>query len=51
MEENKIIKNDSFEVLDQGEKVLSDHDFYRDLSEIMEDEKFSNFLINILLRW
>ena len=44
MEENKIIKkNDSFEVLDQGEKVLSDHDFYRDLSEIMEDEKFSNF--------
>jgi hypothetical protein len=44
MEENKIIKkNDSFEILDQGEKVLSSHDFYRDLSEIMEDEKFSNF--------
>lgn len=44
MEENKIIKkNDSFEVLEQGEAVLAEHDFYKDLSEIMEDEKFSNF--------
>ncbi len=38
-----ITKNDSFEVLEQGGIVLSEHDFYRDLSEIMENEKFSNF--------
>ena len=28
---------------EKGEKILESHDFFRDLSEIMENEKFSNF--------
>jgi Glu-tRNA(Gln) amidotransferase subunit E-like FAD-binding protein len=31
------------EITEKGEKILESHDFFRDLSEIMENEKFNNF--------
>lgn len=44
MEENKIItKTDSFEIREKGEEILKTHEFFKDLSEIMEDEKCSTF--------
>ena len=39
----QLTRNNSFDVKKKGEKVLETHDFYRDLSEIMEDKKFVNF--------
>ena len=39
-----ITKQDSFErVIKKGAEIMETNDFFRDLSEIMEDEKFSNF--------
>ena len=38
-----ITKQDSFErVVKKGAEIMETNDFFRDLSEIMEDEKFSN---------
>ena len=39
----QLTRNNSFDVKKKGEKVLETHNFYRDLSEIMEDKKFVNF--------
>ena len=39
----QLTRNNSFDIEKEGEKILETHDFYRDLSEIMEDKKFVNF--------
>ena len=31
------------EITEKGDKILESHDFFRDLSEIMENEKFNKF--------
>ena len=39
-----ITKQDSFErVVTKGKEIIETNDFFRDLSDIMEDEKFSAF--------
>ena len=39
-----IKKNDSFEITkSKGEDIIDNHDFFNDLSELMEDTKFENF--------
>ena len=39
-----ITKQDSFErVVTKGKEIIETNDFFRDLSDIMEDEKFSTF--------
>ena len=38
-----IKKNDSFDLKEKGDDILKNHTFFKDLSELMEDEKFSNF--------
>lgn len=39
-----IKKNDSFEITKkEGQDVIDNHDFFRDLSELMEDDKFKIF--------
>ena len=44
MEENKIItRNESFEIREKGQEILEHHEFFKDLSEIMEDEKCAKF--------
>ena len=50
----QVTKNNSFDIEKEGEKILETHDFYRDLSEIMEDEKLEGenswkFLIDFLV--
>jgi len=39
----EIIRKESFEIKETGEKILDTHDFFHDLSELMEDEKCSSF--------
>ena len=44
MNEGVIIKNDSFEITkNKGQNIIDNHDFFNDLSELMEDTKFENF--------
>jgi hypothetical protein len=43
MNSNEITKKTSFEILKEGDKILNTHEFYNELSELMENEKFSNF--------
>ena len=44
MEDNKIIiRNEKLEIQEKGEEILENHDFFRDLAEIMEDEKCATF--------
>lgn len=44
MNNNNIVKkNNSFDLKEQGDVILNNHEFYKDLSDLMEDEKFSNF--------
>ena len=39
-----ITKQESFErVVEKGAEIIETNDFFRDLSDIMEDEKFSTF--------
>ena len=41
---SELVKNNSFEITKtNGQQILDNHDFFRDLSELMEDDKFSNF--------
>jgi hypothetical protein len=40
---NILVNNESNKILDKGEEILKSHDFFKDLSELMEDEKFSSF--------
>jgi hypothetical protein len=41
--ENKLIKSDSFEIYEKGNDLIEHNDFFKDLVEIMENEKFSKF--------
>ena len=41
--DNIVKKNNSFDLKEQGDVILNNHEFYKDLSDLMEDEKFSNF--------
>ena len=44
MNEGVITKNDSFEITkNKGQNIINNHDFFNDLSELMEDTKFENF--------
>lgn len=40
---NILVKNDTNKILNKGEEILKNHDFFKDLSELMENEKFSSF--------
>jgi len=43
-EPKELTRQTSFDVIrDNGEKLLNDNEFFKDLSEIMEDEKFNSF--------
>jgi hypothetical protein len=40
----ELITQNSFDVIrDNGNQLIETNDFFKDLSDIMEDEKFSNF--------
>jgi hypothetical protein len=41
--EEKIIIESNTPLIEKGEKIIENHNFYKDLSELMENEKFSNF--------
>ena len=44
MNKKKIItKNASFEILEKGDEILDNNDFFKDLSDVMEEPKFNNF--------
>ena len=43
MNSNEITKKTSFEILNEGDKILNTHEFYNELSDLMENEQFSNF--------
>ena len=43
MSYNELAKRESFEIKQAGEKLLDTHEFFNDLSELMENEKFSSF--------
>tara|TARA_A100000164_G_C21602185_1_gene628029 strand:+ start:159 stop:617 length:459 start_codon:yes stop_codon:yes gene_type:complete len=40
---NILIQNKSQEIKEKGEEILENHDFFKDLSELMENDKFSIF--------
>lgn len=40
---NIITKNASFEILEKGSEILDNNDFFKDLSDVMEEPKFNNF--------
>ena len=42
-ENNTITKNASFEILEKGAEILDNNDFFKDLSDVMEEPKFNNF--------
>jgi len=43
-EPNALVRQTSFDVIrDKGEKLLNDNEFFKDLSEIMENEIFRKF--------
>ena len=41
--EEKIIVQPSKTIVEKGNEIIESHDFYKDLSELMEDKKFSSF--------
>jgi hypothetical protein len=43
VDEEKIVIEPNIPLIDKGNDILETHDFYKDLSELMENEKFSNF--------
>jgi len=43
MSYNEIAKRESLEIKQAGENLLNTHEFFNDLSELMENEKFSIF--------
>ncbi len=40
---NILINNETNKILNKGEEILKNHDFFKDLSELMENEKFISF--------
>lgn len=40
---NKLIKNNKDDIVKKGEEILNKHNFFKDLSELMENEKFCIF--------
>ncbi len=40
---NAIVKIEDDSMIEKGEKILNQHEFFRDLSELMENEKFTTF--------
>ena len=43
VDEEKIVIRHNMPLIDKGAEILENHDFYKDLSELMENDKFSNF--------
>ena len=41
--EEKIVLTPSKSIIQKGEEILDSHEFYKDLSELMEDPKFTKF--------
>lgn len=41
--EEKIIVQPSKTIVEKGNEIIESHGFYKDLSELMEDDKFSSF--------
>jgi len=39
----EIVITPSKSIIQKGEEILDNHEFYKDLSDLMEDKKFSNF--------
>ena len=40
---NILINNETNKILNKGEEILKNHGFFKDLSELMENEKFISF--------
>lgn len=40
---NILINNETNKILNKGEEILKNHDFFKDLSELMENERFISF--------
>ena len=50
--ENNIIKNDKrVELYNKGKEIIDKNDFFKDLSNIMENEEFNNFFKKYLNSW
>ena len=44
----ELVKQNSFDIVrDNGNHLIENNEFFKDLSDIMEDDKFSNFFKNI----
>lgn len=41
--DKQLVKSDSFDISEKAAKLVKNNDFFADLIEIMEDEKFANF--------
>ena len=52
MENNIIIKNDTnVEMYNKGKKIMDNNNFFKDLSNIMENEEFNSFFNKYLTNW
>ena len=40
---NAIVKIEDDSMIEKGEEILNQHEFFRDLSELMENDKFTTF--------
>ncbi len=40
---NILVQNKSNEIVEKGHEILENHTFFKDLSELMENEQFSSF--------
>ena len=43
MEKQQLVKSNSFDITEKADNLVKNNDFFADLIEIMEDEKFANF--------
>ena len=41
--EKQLVKSDSFDISEKADNLVKNNDFFADLIEIMEDEKFAKF--------
>ena len=48
----ELVKQNSFDIVrDNGNHLIENNEFFKDLSDIMEDDKFSNFFKKIFLQF
>lgn len=51
MEKKITVKNDNEKIVLQGKEIIENNEFFKDLSNIMENEEFTNFFDKYLNNW